>query len=151
MLPMAAQISKQLTPFGRKITNARAAQVARYKCSVMDSSIPEHERQYHVAPFETIDDGLDRDGDNGVNDGVNNGNITSTALSDALTALDHGISANDTGRQGHVTSLTRCSCQYPKCWGLPCRHIFRVMMELGADCWTTCNDDDAILDSTFSN
>ncbi|KAL3765872.1 hypothetical protein ACHAWU_005405 [Discostella pseudostelligera] len=92
-----------------------------------------------------------RDGDNGVNDGVNDGYITSTALSDALTALDHGISANDTGRQGHVTSLTRCSCQYPKCWGLPCRHIFRVMMELGADCWTTCNDDDAILDSTFSN
>jgi hypothetical protein len=29
----------------------------------------------------------------------------------------------------HQTTLTTCSCQYPNCFGLPCRHIIRRVFE----------------------
>ena len=63
----------------------------------------------------------------------------SPALRDVLIANDHGISAHDGGKQPwvHVASLHGCSCQYHQCWGLPCHHIIRIMMDVGESSWKT--------------
>jgi hypothetical protein len=48
------------------------------------------------------------------------------------TEVDHGMQpqANIIKSEGHKTSLKQCSCQYPRLWGLPCRHMLRVMFHL---------------------
>lgn len=47
--------------------------------------------------------------------------------------VDHSISY-DHGDQcidGHISSLTMCLCQFSKCWGILCHHMFQMMIQLG--------------------
>ena len=146
IFPMATKISEQLTPFGRKLVNAQAAQIAMYKCTRMlpGAIVPEHEQQFEVTRF--IQDNEEEDVSSLVTTASleTDENIIPTELEnspvlrDALIANDHGISSHrDKHPWGHVASLTKCSCQYHQCWGLPCHHIIRVMMEFGDSSWKT--------------
>mmetsp|Transcript_7114 Transcript_7114/g.18111 ORF Transcript_7114/g.18111 Transcript_7114/m.18111 type:complete len:274 (-) Transcript_7114:151-972(-) len=40
---------------------------------------------------------------------------------------DHGL---DDLYMTHVVSLFSCTCQFPECWHLPCRHMFRLYTQL---------------------
>ena len=44
---------------------------------------------------------------------------------------DFGVASNDGDLNiGRYTTLTRCSCQYLKAWGVPCRHIIHLYITL---------------------
>lgn len=141
LLPMATKISDKLTRFGWKMTNAQAAQIARYRCELIDSdTVPECERQYRVTLI-VMDDNENRNSYPLPTSSVlNTSDQTPPEFVKAFNEVDHGVISSLTSRnvKGHVASVSRCSCQYAQCWGLPCRHIFRVLMELNTDCWKTC-------------
>jgi len=40
--------------------------------------------------------------------------------------MDYGL--NDNGVKLHICSWKNCSCQFYKCWGLPCSHMFTAMI-----------------------
>jgi hypothetical protein len=52
--------------------------------------------------------------------------------------VDHGISP--TSLTSHVASLRHCTCQFVKCWGLPCRHILVVLFRIGNGHWEVVFD-----------
>lgn len=150
-LPMAKRIGAQLTPFARKLLNAQAAQITMYKCTKVHSgsaTLPEHEQQFKVTMFVPNDDKEELPSMYSSDEFINPPTELSRApaLRHALIANDHGISTHDGGKQPrvHVASLQGCSCQYHQCWGLPCRHIIRIMMDAGESSWKTvmvcCNN-----------
>ena len=42
---------------------------------------------------------------------------------------DYGLPYNNEARLRHVTSHA-CTCQFHTCWGLPCRHMLRLYLQL---------------------
>ena len=46
--------------------------------------------------------------------------------SEHLINFDLGLSSTISGHPIQKTTLTLCSCLFPSCWGLPCRHMFSV-------------------------
>jgi hypothetical protein len=49
---------------------------------------------------------------------------------DALSAHDAGLPSSSlfSGAVTHLTTAGACTCQFTLCWGLPCRHVFRVLL-----------------------
>ena len=47
------------------------------------------------------------------------------------TQEDYGLNnaSNSVSRARHVTTHA-CTCQFPSCWGLPCRHMLRLYLQL---------------------
>ena len=122
--PACVKLASVLRPFPRVICNAQSVQIVRYQCSeVYDVEIME--RKFRVF----------------VNDGLQQPDLTYDELTNMNSVVDHGVDETPTGlcytsqTPTHVASLTGCSCQFPKCWGLPCRHMFRVMFHLGCTSW----------------
>jgi hypothetical protein len=106
----AEKVSKRLVGFAGHLTNVQATQLVKYSCDFIDGpDVPAADRRALVRHFS---------------------DSTGRILDDNefSRAMDHGISTAD-GPTTHVTTLTSCSCQYPKCWGLICRHIFRLIMD----------------------
>lgn len=47
-------------------------------------------------------------------------------------AEDYGLPVPGHGSATtHVVTWTSCSCQFPTCWGMPCRHMLRLYMQAG--------------------
>lgn len=75
---------------------------------------------------------------------VNKKECTISDYDDLSSEIDHGIQpqlVDVITTVAHKTSLKQCSCQYQRLWGLPCRHMLRVMFHLSgsvlvdADSW----------------
>lgn len=105
-------VSDKLVQFPRQLMNVQVSQILCYSCEAIDGpDVPETERQYRICHMgtdepEQIDD------------------------AEFSRASDYGIlSAANDGPTSHVTTLFSCSCQYPECWGLPCRHMLCLLFE----------------------
>ena len=46
--------------------------------------------------------------------------------SEQLIDIDLGLSSAISGHPTRKVTLTSCSCLFPSCWGLPCRHMLLV-------------------------
>ena len=49
-------------------------------------------------------------------------------MHDFEPAVDYGLQPSGKDR---ITHLTGCSCQFPRCFGLPCRHMIRAYVQAG--------------------
>ena len=45
----------------------------------------------------------------------------------SIDDLDYHIVLHE---NDHITSMSECSCQFPNCYGYPCRHMFRLAIQL---------------------
>ena len=112
--PMAEKLARKLTPYAAHIVRAQAAQSMLYKrMNGQDLPIVEDGYVYigiNAMMTTTFDD--DNSSPNGVTPQWYQG-------------MDHGL--NDGGVAFHVSSWKSCSCQFPSCYQLPCRHMFHAM------------------------
>ena len=129
-----------LYPFPRTLLNAQSAQFVRYDCKEIDSDacdddIPISERKFTVWMSTSNLTASSHYSDYSQLSRVGDAELTRRdTIGDDLIVPLHG----EQGRSVHVTTLRSCSCQYTKCWGLPCRHMFKVMSAIGWDCWKEC-------------
>ena len=143
LLPGLERTASQMEPFPRIMMNAQAALLVKYDCFALEDNehVPADEKCFTVV--------LTNAGDT-----VTSHPISQTEKDSSFSdydgfnrEADHGILSMEDRMQskGHKTTLKQCSCQYPKAWGIPCRHILRVMLNLSgypvlvdADCWERC-------------
>ena len=159
LLPVCEVLQGMLRSFPRMLVNAQAAQIVRYNCCALNDDISQVNdlmsllvspalRQFRVfvhrasVDNNTVTVNVDHE--------VLHGNYVPESMADVSKSspCDHGIDEivdiNGTPRSSlmsnsHVASLLGCTCQFPKCWGLPCRHMLRVMFHLGIDLWEQAN------------
>ena len=144
VLPALEQTASMLDTFPRIMLNAQASLLIQYECvpALYNNNVdmPDDEKYYLVVHSNASGNFTSPDGE------IYTENKKKSTLSDYdhfSTEVDHGMQpqANVIKSEGHKTSLKRCSCQYPRLWGLPCRHMLRVMFHLqgtvliGADSW----------------
>ena len=57
-------------------------------------------------------------------------------VSKNLIACDLGIQSNlnELHKYSRKTTLNSCTCLFPNCWGLPCRHMLRIYLEKKITC-----------------
>lgn len=144
VLPALEQTASMLHAFPRIMLNAQASLLIQYECVPAlynnDVDVPEDEKYYLVVHSNASGNFTSPDGEICTE---NKKKSTLSDYDDFSTEVDHGMQpqANVIKSEGHKTSLKRCSCQYPRLWGLPCRHMLRVMFHLqgtvliGADSW----------------
>ncbi len=106
-------IAADLVQFAAHLLNAQAAQIAHYDCS---------------------NNGVDQDG----NDQYC---VTRQLFGErpagefnkvqTSNSLDYGVNTVSTYRT-HLTTFKNCSCQFPSCWRLPCRHMLRLLLHVGS-------------------
>lgn len=150
LLPACEELMLKLAPFPRMMMNAQSAQLVRYGCAPIENSdnhLPDSENYYLVTLNMRKSGGItdatgqvQSQGANIQNCSMSDYDAFSRAVDHGITTVAegvHGISTEDAKLSGRITTLTHCSCQYPKCWGLPCRHIFQVMMHLNL--WESCS------------
>jgi hypothetical protein len=141
LLPGLERTAARMEPFPRIMMNAQAALLTKYDCSVLDGNTPTtSENCFLVVPTNAGEIVVSRP-------------VSQTTKGSSISdydgfnrEADHGTSSMEVRMQikGHKTTLTQCSCQYPKVWGIPCRHILRVMFHLSgsvlrdADSWERC-------------
>ena len=106
--PAISALKPQLTKYAVDMMMAQFDMSSWYSVSPADDSALKRVTRIHVNGLEEEED------DYGEDEVDRDSNLASMGL------LDHG-------HVSHLTSLTTCSCQYPKAMGLPCRHIFAVM------------------------
>ena len=141
LLPGLERTAARMEPFPRIMMNAQAALLTKYDCSVLDGNTPTTTKNcFLVVPTNAGEIVVSRP-------------VSQTTKGSSISdydgfnrEADHGTSSMEVRMQikGHKTTLTQCSCQYPKVWGIPCRHILRVMFHLSgsvlrdADSWERC-------------
>ncbi len=141
LLPGLERTAAQMEPFPRIMMNAQAALLTKYDCSVLEDNATTSSNYFSVVPTN-------------VGDSVASHPIGQTEKDCSISdydgfnrEADHGTLSMEVRMQikGHKTTLKQCSCQYPKVWGIPCRHILRVMFHLSgspvlldADSWERC-------------
>lgn len=122
--PACNNLASVLHPFPRLICNAQSVQIVRYQCSEIANEA-NLEQKFRIF----------------VNDVSQQSDVEYEVLTKMNCAVDHGIDQTATNlcytspSPSHVASLLGCTCQFPQCWGLPCRHMFRVMFHLGCTYW----------------
>ena len=116
LFPAVDNITKELTGFAGHLTNVQASQIVKYHCDPIDGDeVVEADRRHSVGLME------------------DSTAATFTGEEEFNRAADHGISTLCSPVK-HVTTLTSCTCQFPLCWRLPCRHIFRRLFQ-STDQW----------------
>jgi len=130
LLPVCERLQSFVCPFARIMMNAQAVQLVRYQCSELTVGSNVDEEECQVIERQSKVFVVDNHVDTQSADLQEVGEDTTIMM-----APDHGIDDLSSGSRNlsHVSSLTGCTCQCPKCWGLPCRHMFRVMMHLGCN------------------
>jgi hypothetical protein len=72
---------------------------------------------------------------------------------DNLVAEDYGLPRTTETATHHLVTPKTCSCQFPSCWGLPCRHMLALYFNQSWDAvvegvistrWLTISQDEAI-------
>jgi hypothetical protein len=108
MHPILAPLATILTGWALDVLRAQAAQAQHYLViPIQRSASFKVQRIAPAAQQKLIFDNV--------------GNISSFVNDD-----DFGVNADESSSR--ITTATKCSCQFPICWGLPCRHIFAVMV-----------------------
>lgn len=129
LLPGLEKTSNNISPFPRIMMNAQAALVLQYNCVALDDNSNRNvaaDEEYYQVTRTTI--GHD---DMSPHDVMMHRECNLSDYDHLHSGIDHGIMPIGNVVQGHKTSLRSCSCQYPLLWGLPCRHMLRVMFHLG--------------------
>jgi hypothetical protein len=112
--PVSATTEKivtKLTSFARRMCCAQSGQVVHYCCDRLSmADVPMEDVKFKVARLVSANVDFGKD------------------TRDTERLVDHGISS--TSLSSHETSLKGCSCQFVKCWELPCRHIFAILLAL---------------------
>ena len=122
--PLIKDFEKVVTPFAFQILCQQVDLASCYSCTQIcnQSDIAEEERCYHgsssmsyIAHLSFVPE------------------VSVDATEDTHNMHNMGFHA-EVDYSGHflllpsvkyVTSTKSCSCQFPFCWGLPCRHKFR--------------------------
>jgi hypothetical protein len=116
--PAAALVGKKQLYFPRNIVYAQSEHVAHYNHEELTPpNTSPADRQFLVTRFRKEDFCCIEEKDQ-------------KALE---RKVDHGRSP--TSLTSHVASLRGCTCQFVKCWGLPCRHILVVLFHVGNKYW----------------
>jgi hypothetical protein len=129
LLPGLEKTSNNMSPFPRIMMNAQAALVLQYNCVALDDNSNRNvaaDEEYYQVTRTTI--GRD---EMSPHDVMMHRECNLSDYDHLNSGIDHGIMPIGNVVQGHKTSLRSCSCQYPLLWGLPCRHMLRVMFHLG--------------------
>jgi MULE transposase domain len=111
--PFIENLVAKLTPFAQNLVRAQAAQMNQYKCEADDDQ-----------PLTTLGTTVYIV----TRMGTPSTNIDMTERKDrelTLQSVDNGLGGfiGSTEYIPHCTTLTTCTCQFPNCFGLPCRHI----------------------------
>jgi hypothetical protein len=109
----------KLTPFAQNLVRAQAAQMSHYMCEADD--------QQTLASLASTVYIVTRMGSPKTD-------LNMTECNDreqTLRSVDNGLGGYIGSKEylPHRTTLTTCSCQFPNCFGLPCRHIVRCAFE----------------------
>jgi hypothetical protein len=119
--PVAEKLADTVEEYAAHIVRSQAAQILLYR-RLTGVDVPEMD----LSGIPGWDDG-NPFGDETVHCvGINSDATVSIDLNETSVrrALDHGI--HDSGVPLHWTSISRCTCQFDGCYGLPCRHRFHV-------------------------
>jgi hypothetical protein len=117
--PFIENLVAKLTSFAQNLVRAQAAQMNQYKCEADDKQT--------LATLGTTVYIVKRMG-------TPNANLDMTERKErepTLRSVDNGLGGyiGSTEYIPHRTTLITCTCQFPNCYGLPCRHIIRCVFE----------------------
>jgi hypothetical protein len=106
--------------------NAQIGQILQYHCARMDngeSGSPTADTQYVVTRSGILPASVDLSKPN---------EIQRSDYDQLELAADHGVDKYSIqGGSQHVTSVNGCTCQFHIKFGMPCRHQFSVMFNIG--------------------
>jgi MULE transposase domain len=104
-----------LTLYAQNLVQAQAAQMSQYMCEADD--------QQTLASLASTAYIVTRMGSPKTNLNMTERN----EREQTLRSVDNGLGGYVGSKEylPHCTTLTTCSCQFPNCFGLPCRHIIR--------------------------
>ena len=132
LLPPAVEtVCSNITEFARNIVTAQASQVPLFHVKRCDDDVDANATNENDVFGQVF---LVWFANSGLSEKQND-SVLSVAGSD-IPALIRNIDFGDSQpsfQNSHKTTLQSCSCQFPNCWGLPCRHMFSVAHHL---CWT---------------
>lgn len=117
--PFLEYIVEKLTKFAQGIVRSQSVQMTQYSCQMSSMST---QTQWIVSRM-------------GKPSATSDTNIIEQSVRERLVRLaDHGLGGNIGINDyiPHCTTLTSCSCQFPQCYGLPCRHIIRVLFDIAS-------------------
>ena len=130
--PLANSVCTIVTDFARSLVIAQASQLVRYYVRRVGGTeeCPQAEPQEEAdviflvsfakvnssATGSSLDDPLVKE--------------TASSIPESVREADYGCSDASTELRQHRTTMRECSCQFPKCWGIPCRHMFSVAQHL---------------------
>ena len=123
--PAFEEIQHLITPFARKILNAQIAQLIRYQCTVVeddDSLISGRFRvcvQCNTTTTAAVAAGNHSDAEARISD-----------YNELQDAADYGVDRNSVSASTHIATTRGCTCQFSANWGIPCRHMLRVIFNL---------------------
>jgi hypothetical protein len=129
-------LSRECQRFNRAVTFTRKDVYNILRCQASQISLYTHEETtdinsqgdkiYIVSINSTLYHGLDR------------------TLATSQRAMDYGLL--EPGAPKHQTSVNECSCQFEKCFGIPCRHRFYIMLVTG---YSGVSDQNTFRDLTY--
>ena len=124
--PAFEEIQSLITPFARKILNAQIAQFVRYQCSVIEDDDSLLSGRFLVCvqcvSTTTMAAGISSDTEARISD-----------YNELQDAADYGMDKNSVAASTHIATTRGCTCQFPLNWGIPCRHMLRVIFNLPPD------------------
>jgi len=122
------QWEDSLTSFAVNMLEAQHAQALDYNCS----KIPGSDRYIVKRKRVTAAAGAGEADPAGEEEAGPAGEQQESAPAGEERDWDHGLGDDCHFEPDRETSTTQCTCQFIKCWRLPCAHILRVLMSENA-------------------
>lgn len=115
LMPAAMEIMEKVSPFAGEIVKGQALQAVAYSLAdgVTQSADDADDKRYKVTRRQP-----------NVVHPVSEDSTGNTVESDNDRRVDFGASSFSSRQR--EASLSSCSCQFHKVWGLPCRHMFLI-------------------------
>ena len=133
--PVELDLSKRLSPLALSIAKSQVIQCMNYSIEDKYTESSTEKQVYIVKQISTSE---------GISTRLDSENSHENMLTPSSTNvnseifLDHEINAADLGLSSKIvnddsifrqTTQTNCTCLFHSCWGLRCRHMFRVYLE----------------------
>jgi hypothetical protein len=111
IMPVANALADLLEEYPAHILRCQASQISLYTHEETTDIDSQGNKIYIVSINSTLYDDSDR------------------TLATSQRAMDYGLL--EPGAPKYRTSINECSCQFEKCFGIPCRHRFYIMLVTG--------------------
>jgi hypothetical protein len=114
-LPLVAALCKMLTPYAARILLAQSFLLLSYEVHPIEGCSEQQSLENLAFSLRYVEAQL------------SGCPLDETELKEFERQADYGMTIE---RSQHVTTLKKCSCQFPMVWGIPCRHILRLALHL---------------------